>query len=334
MTGNSYFAKFAVLLLIAINLGAYYLLWPANSPNPFTGEPAPGQTSLKSDDPVPDTPETSAALPAPKLLPSAVQIVAAPPEPETVSKPARDNGPGFIPAATLTLPEPARGADRDVVAVTPPLKQADPGLIKAAEPSAPTNEQQNVLDSLRKQVQTAQTEEHVPVGAAPVTNAFKLDNSPWSFQMEIVDGRTILRARLHKNAEFKVLCDRVEMKVPDSGVQAVGNVTIHGPALSASCQRLTLPLSGEHILLEGQAEAKIQDGSGWEIKGERLNLRPVGIVAQMSADQKVAPPASSPNNPAVPSRGDSATVNINPPLPPATLPFFPDPAPASGSPQR
>ena len=72
MTGNSYFAKFAVLLLIAINLGAYYLLWPANSPNPFAGEPAPGQTSLKSDDTLPDTPETSVAAPAPKLLPAAM----------------------------------------------------------------------------------------------------------------------------------------------------------------------------------------------------------------------------------------------------------------------
>ena len=63
MAGKQLFAKFAVFALIAINLGAYYFLWPANTPNPFSADA--GRTSLKREDAAPAGTELVETAPKP-----------------------------------------------------------------------------------------------------------------------------------------------------------------------------------------------------------------------------------------------------------------------------
>ena len=339
------FSKVAVVGLIAINLGAYYVLWPANSPNPFSADPPAGRTTLKREDAAPGTAEVVEAAPAPKPLAPGVKLAAAAPEPAPRAEPAPTAG-----ASELTLPappEPVARAEEKTTKNTPepgalpaPLAQADPLTKPDAAPSG-DRQQRDMLESLKKQVQGAPTTDPAPASAgAPL----KLDNSPWSLQMEIVEGRTLLRARLHKSAEFKVLCDRVEMKAPDGAVQAVGKVTLTGPGVTASCQRLSLPLAADQLVLDGQAEAKIADAAvpgaesraAWELKGEHLTLRPAGLVRWQSAGElKTTEEATRPAvRPAAEVRWPERTDPINPTPPAARDPLpanppvtFPFPAP-------
>jgi hypothetical protein len=105
-----------------------------------------------------------------------------------------------------------------------------------------------------------------------------MENSPWTLQMEINGGQTTLTARLHKRTEFKILCERVEMKTPDGAVQALGKVSFTTAGLRGACQRLTIPLNEDRLLLEGKAEVQMQQGTPpaettVELKGDQLHLR-------------------------------------------------------------
>lgn len=132
----------------------------------------------------------------------------------------------------------------------------------------------------------------VAPGTAPLQ---RIENSPWMLQMEIVSGQTLLIAKLRKQVEFKIMCDRVEMKAPGGAVQAVGKVSVSGSGLKGTCDRLTLPLAEDRMLLEGKAEVSIEDQAGspaspspsqrWELRGEQLNVR----LSQLPALQGTLP---------------------------------------------
>src|SRR5262249_44738482 len=80
--------------------------------------------------------------------------------------------------------------------------------------------------------------------------------SPWLLNMGMAGGQTHLTAVLRPRtagqavAEFRVLCDRIEMRAPDGTVQAIGKVTFIGAGLRGTCQRLTLPLGETRIIFE------------------------------------------------------------------------------------
>jgi hypothetical protein len=212
-----------------------------------------------------------------------------------------------------------------------------PAFVEKAEASAPTDSQKNILESLK------QAQADKPGQVAPATpsqtgsTALKLDNSPWSFQMEITQGRTLLRARLHKSAEFKVLCDRVEMKAPDGSMQAVGKVTLSGPGVTATCQRLTLPLTGAQMLLEGQAEVKIYEAPqaterettpvdsrpAWALRGEYLSLRPSGLIRWQNPSGPTASSDAADVQTVRPSGGGGPDARGTEPGPASTGQAFP-----------
>jgi hypothetical protein len=144
--------------------------------------------------------------------------------------------------------------------------------------------------------------------AAPL----KTENSPWSLQMEIVGGQTVLTAQLHKTREFRITCDRVEMKTPNGSVLAIGKVSFAGPGIKGVCNKLTLPLSEDRLLLEGDAEVQIEQRGGAEAKGEFF--RNSATAAELKADHltlRLPAPASStsaaPMTPSVETIGPSSS---------------------------
>jgi hypothetical protein len=304
MAANKLFAKVVVSALVVGNLGAYYFFWPVPNTNPLSSEASSGRASLKRDDasaaetlePSRPAAEPVAAPEVPAPLPAAVKVAAAiQTAPDALDPPS---APVKLPDAGKDLlpPIPAIPATDEKTRLSSTALQGDPLLQRPAP-----DEQQRMLESL-KQAQAPKPEPFAappspltlqPQGSAPLAAPPTVANSPWAItQLEITQGRTQLRARLHKSAEFKILCDRVEMKLPDGAVQAIGKVTLQGPGVTATCLRLTLPLGSELIHLEGQAEARVhsapqptskEDGltdgrPAWELKGEQLTLRPSGTM--------------------------------------------------------
>jgi hypothetical protein len=94
--------------------------------------------------------------------------------------------------------------------------------------------------------------------------ATKIQQSPWLLNMEVVGTQTQLIARLRQQsaglspAEFKILCDRVDMQAAEGAVQAVGKVTFFGPGLKGTCQRLTVPVAEMRIIFEESVEVTHQ----------------------------------------------------------------------------
>lgn len=339
MSGKPLLAKLAVLLLIGINLGAYYAFWPERGGAGKT--PAPdanaGHVSLPKDD-KPSVPparkdEPADAAPVDPLLGSAPQEKWADPPKALASEVARGGAEvPPLPHQTEKLTDPATAKTEEKASPPPaPKPAADlslPPLPKdPAVPSLPSSagekkdlEQAAVLQNLRNSVAQAggvappvpptgfgtppPAAAPLPPAAAPAPGApqpLKLDKSPWSLHMEIVGGQTLLRASLHKKIEFRILCDRVEMKAPEGGVQALGRVSVSGGGVTASCQKLTLTLTGETLLLEGQAAATIAAPSGgaapaWELKGEALSLRLANLPRAAEAPA-AAPPVALPGLP-------------------------------------
>jgi hypothetical protein len=310
MNASPFFAKLVVFTLIGVNLGAYYIFWPRQQPG--AAEHGAGRLSLKRDhaDTSVDVAEAVSDAPAPVARPAQpefdVQQVAAP-WPQAVES-------GSAP----------RSAEPNSAAAPPDVGAFLPVAAAPAPRPAP-DDQQTTLESLKNAVAggAAALAVSAPAGVA------KTDTSPWTFQMDFSEGRTLLLARLRQGPEFKVLCDRVEMKAPDGAVQTVGKVALTGPGVTATCQRLTLPLSGEPLVLEGQAEVRFDEGAqlGWELKSEllRLRLRPGSAgratpVSAAPAEESAKQAAPAPAN-RVPTLGP-APLNVLPltPTPPPVRP--------------
>jgi hypothetical protein len=311
MAGKSLFAKVVVFCLIAGNLGAYYVFWPTN--------PSRSGSDSKRD----DSPTRSADSFEPKQL--------------TLGAAKKETTPAEVKPAALVVsevmpPQPPPAETVTAALQLPDLPQlsAPPAIEPAVklEPVPPPpksrDDQQSKLESLKNALAPG-SGPSPPTLPSAASSPLKLENSPWTFQMDFSEGRTLLKARLHQSAEFKVLCDKVEMKAPDGAVQTVGKVSVTGPGLTASCQRLTLPLTGEHMILEGQAELKIQDGAagstqpGWELKGEQLTVRPLGLSAG------VTPPLRSTVN--IVEGTPKSNPAPDPGPPPGLFPLLPAPPP-------
>ncbi len=374
---NQVFAKLAVFLLIAGNVGAYYVFWPDRAPAPLSRAPGAGEANPRRAErgssgasglPASERPTATQRVehrspdvkpPLPNRLPADLGQTAAGPllpddglgisatndnggrttEPPFQLAPGSELPPALPPAPEVgempSIPMPALPGgieDKAQAAGSPPTpKPATPPAPPAAE-----KDQTQVLESLKN---------NVPRVPGVPEQALKLENSPWTLQMEIAGGQTLLLARLQKRAEIRILCDHVELKAPNGVVQAVGKVTVTGGGLTASCQRLTLPLSEDRLLLEGQAEVKLTDrarsefeakpnpfaaspptagGSALEVQGDRLTLRVAGNPAPGPQAAAPAPrPAARPAPPAPLPVGLPQAAN---PAPlPAPLPL-PNPA--------
>jgi hypothetical protein len=310
-------AKVGVLGLIVVNLGAYYALWPASTAH-VAGDRDPVGTGPRAMEkaenvgkPLQIMPTAGAAQPVEQAKPSPL--------------------PGEIASSALPLPEPLVKAVPEPPPsgiVLPPIpKPFDPvpptgttGTLIQAKAVDPTIEQlKRLKESFGKETGTkvpplepftvpAKEFPNLKPVPAPVDNLARTPGhaevSPWSIQMEIAGGQKVLTARLQKRAEFRIICDQVEMKTLDGAVVAMGKVTFTGPGLKGSCNRLTLGLSADSLILDGKAEVQVQQSNpldpAIELRGEQLALRLQQSVAGLTPVQslpQVIPPTSATTTP-------------------------------------
>jgi hypothetical protein len=296
---NQMLAKVGVFGLIVVNLGAYYVFWPGNGWNSLREmtQSAPTAPSLEKSEnpgkPVQVTSTATAAQPTQQGKPATLQ-------PPALTMPPSDPKPPVeeMPVAKKTQPK----LDKEPFAISlPPIPEpenptpgkpelsigSDSGIV-VAKAEDPTIEQlKRLKNSFPKEKSAVNPSELPPVAKpenlnlkpVPVENpgvkpaAATAADSPWSLQMEIAGGQKVLTARLKKSFEFRIICDHVEMKTTDNAVLAIGHVTVMGPGVKGSCNRLVLGLASDTLVLDGKAELHIQQGNVVEVAGQTAELR-------------------------------------------------------------
>ena len=139
-----------------------------------------------------------------------------------------------------------------------------------------------------------------------VDQVAKLKNCPWSLQVDMVDGRTVVTATVNKKHEFKIACESLDMQTGKGTLKASGKVQISSDTMNGVCEHLEIPLMEDRLVLDGGAEVQISIGAAnftnvkpaaFELKSQTLTLRiselPSGKVAQTGWNM---PPASLPNS--------------------------------------
>jgi hypothetical protein len=121
-----------------------------------------------------------------------------------------------------------------------------------------------------------------PATPAIVQQPAKPASSPWALHVEVVEGKTIVTATVNKKHEFKIICDSLDLQTGKGTLKAVGKVRIKGEALQGHCNELAIPLNEDRLVLDGNAEVRIQrvtttvsetNPASFELKGDSLNLR-------------------------------------------------------------
>jgi hypothetical protein len=273
---------------------------PEPPPDPFTQSPSEPEQEQKAN-------KLNGEAPIPVVMTAEKDLV-----PPPLTLPGKDSA--KPPAAVEPLP----------VAGPPPIVPPTlPKAVGSPEPLvAQVKQDDPTIELLRKAKEAAGKGSAIPppepVGGPPKVGSqapsplskggdelagkpIRLENSPWTLQMEIAGGQTTLTARLHKKTEFRIVCERVEMKSPDGAVVAVGKVTMTGPGLKGTCNRLTVGLSGDSLMLEGKAEVQIQQGGPMdfaspaaEVKGEQISLRLQQPAQTQTQPQPLQPAAGQP----------------------------------------
>jgi len=85
-----------------------------------------------------------------------------------------------------------------------------------------------------------------------------ITDSPWTMHLETTDGKTVLQAMVHRKAKFKVVCDRLDLQSPRGTMLAVGHVQLSGEGFMGACDRLSIPLHDDRLILEGNAEVGVR----------------------------------------------------------------------------
>jgi hypothetical protein len=254
-----------------------------DSPKPKTETPTfppPKVNDVKAPEPPPVTPTapepptmpTGPVMPPP-LPPTPPEKDAPKPNPETRTLPPLNPvKPAVDDAKPLPTQEP----------LVPPLKDKEPTKpIPGVKPPVPAQDWKPSVD--------------VPKVASPmqpiVDEVAKLKNCPWSLQIEVIDGQTIVTATVNKKHEFKIVCQSLDLQTGKGTLKASGKVQITGDMMSASCDSLAIPLMEDRLLLEGAAQVSIQKNSTvsterparFELKGDRFDLR----VSDLNPDRAV-----------------------------------------------
>lgn len=88
----------------------------------------------------------------------------------------------------------------------------------------------------------------------PLPNARK---AIWAFSFEQTDKGALIRAAIDKKNELTILCDHVDLQTQKGTLQAQGKVSVSAEGLQARCDKLTITLHDDTVLLDGNAEVSI-----------------------------------------------------------------------------
>ena len=220
---------------------------------PAAAAPASGPESAQA------TPPGPPAAPPPSPSPKAAEPPAGPPD----VKPAPDRA---VPVAGQgnagTPPPPAPGGPPARPAVqepVPPLPQATgpvspPPLPGAQDPLVP--------------------KEGPPPTPAPAPKPTPVV-CPWTFHLVILEGRTVLTAKTGEEVQFKVTCDRLDLKAPNGAIEASGAIQLNSAGIEGSAERLSIKLQEDRVVLDGKAHlsARRKGQQLMELQADRLSLR-------------------------------------------------------------
>jgi len=288
MAKKQIFAQFGVFLLLALNVAAYWFLWP-NYHNVSSNE---GKAQAQEKGTTQLTPIVPAKSAPPKEIPptslkNAVPLSIPKPGPQSESK-------GTSEQETISkLFDQIKKDNEHVTLPLVPMPLEVKPLAIDERPVAP-----NPLPMLP--AEPLRIDDPAPVVGVAAVQTPTASPSPWQLSMEIIGTRTQLFAKLRQPgnstiiAEFKITCDRVEMKAPGGELQALGKVTVVGAGLNATCNRLILPIHETRLIFEEQAQFAHEGVAGSMLRGDRIAWElPVNVVAPMNEFRPagILPPA-------------------------------------------
>jgi hypothetical protein len=271
MAHKQLFAQIGVFVLLGLNVGAYYVFWPhrdggskseAKSPREEKGEghllPAPPDKQPNTAKPK----ELLANPPSDAITPSIPGSVSKS-DKETAADDAVSKLLDHIKKESAAVNQPPAGPFDEKKYVFPE-KQDNPA-------------RKGELPSIRLLPEDNKPKPLPPLKADPLL----LDTSNpnvgvTSALTETVGDQTLLVAKLRQPAstrpptEFRILCDRLETKVPGGDMQAVGRVTFAGAGLKGACQRLTLRRNESRLVFEDQVYLVQETIAGGNLSGDRI----------------------------------------------------------------
>jgi hypothetical protein len=236
--------------------------------------PPPVVVNAPTPQPVPPPLEPMKPLTVP-TFPSAP---ADPPKPQVVepkkSEPTPVQDLVFPPMPRDTNVKPAIGSD-DPSLSKPKIDSVKPKQISQDDPLWSFSGTGSLTPGATERVSNK--------GTQPIAQEVaKIKDCPWSLQVEMVDGQTIVIATVNKKHEFKIVCKSLDLQTGKGTLRATGKVTITGDTFNGTCESLAIPLMEDRLVLEGGAAVTIQKGSAnvsetksaaFELKGETLTLR-------------------------------------------------------------
>jgi hypothetical protein len=272
MGNKQILAQVGVFALLGLNVGAYYVFWP-HKESAAQGETKPVAQSM----PIKKDGSRPLIEVLPKETPNEDGVRT--PLLQIANPPSQSLKPAERPDEDESIRRLLQNIKKDDV-------KKEAGDIPLPNPPRQVNEEPRPTNLS-------------PVEKVAVTPALtpRMAPGPWALNMEMVGGQTQLIARLKQATvdrrpmiEFKILCDRVEVKAPGA-VQAIGKVTVIGAGLKGTCQRLTLPLHETQLIFEEQAKIVQDANPGSSLSGERVvwELAPIVEPQPTSQQQPVDP---------------------------------------------
>jgi hypothetical protein len=263
---------------------------------------APKLSDLKTPEPLPVQSPQKVAEPTLPLFPNVVPAAQTVPPPVIVNQqpPLPPTGLSKTPTAEPKPVDPVQPNPKAAInELPPPSKPKAEGLptFPALPPTQATKPvpTQNVKPAINNDEPSPfippplkkEASEGVPaVQVSPMQpiadQVAKLKNCPWSLQIDMVDGQTVIMATVNKKHEFKIVCQTLDLQTGKGTLKASGKVQISGDALNGSCEHLAIGLHDDRLVLEGTAEVRIQKltanvsdakPAAFELKGATLSLR-------------------------------------------------------------
>jgi hypothetical protein len=194
-------------------------------------------------------------------------------------------GPSEASAAQAPVDGPPNTCPVAPAAPAPPLPEASPPAVPVwSTPSAPKADTAPLPEPAKPADASPTGEIHLlplgpssaiqPVTAVPTAPAPPPVVCPWTLHLVVVEGRTVLTAKIGDEVQFKVTCDKLDLQAPGGAIQAAGAIKLTSAGLDGSAERLTINLHEDRVILDGQAHLKARRQSQeLELQAERLSLR-------------------------------------------------------------
>jgi hypothetical protein len=298
---------------------------PKNSLPPVTNVPAPANLDVPSIPPAanqPPAPTANPTLPpppsfkaetdSPKALNPGVIVTPGPVVPILPAGTDSNSDPNLVRRATTTIASQdefrKRLMDLEVRYLKDTIAELDRRIQQMPKADADRRklevEHQRQSDRLARLMKAAEWAIERQIEKASGVKE-TIAESPWTMHMETVEGKTVLHAVVHRKARFKIVCDRLDLQTPRGTVLAVGQVQLSGEGFQGMCERLSIPLNDDRLILEGNAQMAIRTQPMAMTEGRADNLPPV--IDHHRPDDK----ASSSSLPMLHLKGDHLDIRWN-----------------------